>query len=352
VQIGCVARRHRVDCLGAASPPEYAAGLVTLAGSLADEVLCCARACADLCARRKHREVLHFLSAHHSSFTGLQRQLFPSLLRDEPTRGRRILQQLTISGIPNRLRRIGSLPSYSHSHPGRLEPRQRQGVRCRPGEIGPCTGAVLAQESMNGVPPQALPVRTAALYAALLYEALAGKLTVENANVLWHLLNGYQASVFDSRAEVEICAAVAMVTGKPLLTSVLAVVNKKYRAQAHLQWRKCQHVYACAMERAAVASSTADDHGAPGQQAAAGSGGVMRSQQADEAMRMIGQQQGQQRRQTQLQAVSGAAGAAPAAAAALRRPRRDSVFTWTRSSANFCADKMWPSLSCDRRTPR
>jgi hypothetical protein len=109
------------------------------------------------------------------------------------------------------------------------------------GVVGPMSLAVLQHEPLMGVPVDAPPPRTAALYATLLYENLHVQVSAENANVLWHLLNGYMNRMFDSRLEEEILEAAKLVAGEQLLTDALAVVNTMYTAQVQLQWRQQQH---------------------------------------------------------------------------------------------------------------
>lgn len=75
--------------------------------------------------------------------------------------------------------------------------------------------------------------RTAALFTTLLYDNLHDKISAENSNVLWHLLNAYMNRPLNARLQEEILEAVKLVCGEQVLSEALAIVNKTYLAQTH-----------------------------------------------------------------------------------------------------------------------
>jgi hypothetical protein len=72
---------------------------------------------------------------------------------------------------------------------------------------------------------------TAATFVTLLYDNLHDKVTTENANVLWHLLNAYMRRNMDDRLKQEILEAVRLVCGDVVLTEALKVVDVAYATQ-------------------------------------------------------------------------------------------------------------------------
>jgi hypothetical protein len=98
--------------------------------------------------------------------------------------------------------------------------RKTEKKRVRTESTGAAAAAVPASN------PNALPPSACALYATLLYDHLHDKVTAENSNVLWHLLNSYMAREFDSRLQEEMIEAVKLVCGEQILAQALIPVNR------------------------------------------------------------------------------------------------------------------------------
>jgi hypothetical protein len=72
---------------------------------------------------------------------------------------------------------------------------------------------------------------TAAAFVTLLYDNLHDKVTTENSNVLWHLLNAYMWRSMDDRLKQDILEAVRLVCVDVVLTAALKVVSVAYATQ-------------------------------------------------------------------------------------------------------------------------
>jgi len=66
---------------------------------------------------------------------------------------------------------------------------------------------------------------SAANFATLLYDNLHDKVSGDNANVLWHLLNGYMDKAMSARMQEEILEAVKLIAGPDILRAALSAVN-------------------------------------------------------------------------------------------------------------------------------